>query len=108
MNRFFFAVFSALCIASTLRAQSERQLYLVTGLATPQDAFTVPSAVYSIDPRTHMAARVTELIGPEDGSDFVQADHDLRLIVIGRGPVKPSGLVVLSMDAPSQPRSIST
>ena len=108
MKRFLLVVFSALCVAAALRAQTGRQLYLLTGLATPKDNFTVPTAVYSVDQRSQTATPVAELVGPSDGSDFVQVDHDRRLIVLGSGHVKPSRLVVLSMDAPTTPRSIPT
>jgi hypothetical protein len=105
MKRFSLAVFSALCVASALRAQTVGQLYLVTGLATPKDNFTVPSVVYSVDRSKQITTPVVELVGPRDGSIFVQADHERRLIVIGSSHSAATRLVVLSMDSPSQPRS---
>jgi hypothetical protein len=80
----------------------------VTGLATPSNDFTVPSSVFSVDDRNQIAKLVTDLVGPSEGSDFVLADHDRRLVVIGSPNVKPTRLVVLSMDAPSKPQSIPT
>jgi hypothetical protein len=91
--------------ASVLRAQSSGQLYLVTGVQLTQDqTLKVPSAVYSVDASKRLATPVAELVGPKDGSLFVQVDHDRRVIVIGSWHERYR-LVVLSMDAPSKPRS---
>ena len=93
--------------ASVLRAQTSGQLYLVTGVQLTQDqTLKVPSAVYSVDASKRVATPVAELAGPKDGSLFVQADHDRRVIVIGSAALERERMVVLSMDAPSKPRSI--
>lgn len=87
-----------------LNAQTGGQLYLVSGLATPKLVMTVPSVVYSVDTSRRIATPVAELVAPKDGSMFVQADHERRLIVIADSH-NPPRLVVLAMDEPSKPRS---
>jgi hypothetical protein len=99
-------VLGGLFVVSTLGAQTSGQLYLVTGVQLTQDqTLKVPSAVYRVDTSKQMATQVAELVGPKDGSIFVQADHDRRVIVIASWHLDPPRLVVLSMDAPSMPRS---
>src|ERR1051326_8031760 len=95
----------AVCMVSALRAQTGGQLYLVTGVSFPQYVtLKVPSVVYAVDTSKRVAAPIAELVSAKDGSIFVQADHDRRVIVVGSWH-EESRLVVLSMDEPSKPRS---
>jgi len=92
-------------IALMLWAQTGSQLYLVTGLATPKHPFQVPSSVLAIE-EPSLAVKVADLVDPDQGSHFVLADHDRRVIVIGSPHMQPSQLVVLRMDTPEKPRTM--
>ena len=89
-----------------LWAQTNGQLYFVTGLATPKHPIQVPSSVFAVDSIRQITTKVTDLVDDSKGSDFVIVDHDLRIVVIGSPNVRPTRLVIIGMDAPARVRSI--
>jgi hypothetical protein len=86
--------------------QGASQLYLVTGLATRAEDFHAESAILGVDANLAVLVPAAALVSATEGSAFIIADHERRLVVaIGPNDI-PSKLTVLTMDAPTAPRTI--
>lgn len=91
----------ALLASILARAQSgEKTLYFLTGSPSPKSASTYPATLYSFD-RAAGALRTLRTVAPPDqGTEFINALPDYRLLVVASPHVRPTHFEVISMDAP--------
>jgi hypothetical protein len=89
-------------------AQTRPQLYLVTGLSlSHDDLLKAPSTLYAIDRTKQLVVPVASLVEELQGTDFILADHDRRVIAIGTpNNSRPDRVLIVNMDAPSMIRSV--
>jgi len=97
-----------LAVATGLVAQNSQRLYLVTGLAFSDQPLMVPSSLYGVDEVGHMLVKLASLADTSEGSEFIIADHERRVVVIGSPSVVPKEVTILSMDSPNKPRTLGT
>jgi hypothetical protein len=90
------------CLSVESKRFAARPLPCVTGYAR-NNAYSnldVASDLFYLDEAGSTTVGVAHL---SEGSNVILADHDHRVVIVGE-----SDLLVLSMDAPEKPRSIST
>lgn len=96
------AILSVIALSMQISAQD---LYLLTGTPTPNSDLRFGSAVFQVDPARGALKNVRDVVSKEIGVDFVEADYDDRLIVLGYPQVVPSTFAVVKMDNPTKETS---
>jgi hypothetical protein len=76
-------------------------LYLVTGLATRDEAFHAESTILGVDANLAVLAPAAAFVSATEGSAFIIVDHERRLVVAIGPNDNPNTLTVLKMDAPT-------
>jgi hypothetical protein len=91
----------ALVLSFVLQAQTNRQLYLVTGYTTRNGPQKVASNLFRVDPIARSLAFVAELIDAKVGSLSTNVDHERRVVALVSGS---NEAVAFSMDDPGVTR----
>jgi hypothetical protein len=86
--------------------QGASQLYLLTGLATRDDAFRTESMIIGVDVSAPALVSAATFVDATEGSAFIIADHERRFVVAIGPNDNPNKLTALNMDAPTAARTI--
>jgi hypothetical protein len=86
--------------------QGTSQLYLATGLATRDDDFHAESTILGVDANRGTLVPTATFVNATEGSAYIIADHERRLLVAIGPNDNPNTLTVLKMDAPAAPSAI--
>ncbi len=88
------------------RAQSESELYLVSGYPTEDPEANVATRLYRLSEEAKTLSLVLDLLPAFDGTEFIRAYNDKRLLILATPHFWPKRLIILNMDAPCQPRIV--
>ncbi|MEJ2147046.1 MAG: hypothetical protein P8020_18100 [Acidobacteriota bacterium] len=87
-------------------AQSNSELFLVSGYPSDDTDIKVPTRIYRVLPETKTLGEVLELVPGSEQTAFIRTYQDLRRLIVAT-PLLPKRLLVVDMDRPCRPRAIN-